>query len=375
MRAILGSGEPRGGWAARRARPLALALALLVGVGAVAASGFSLSSLRSGPTTWSPQSWPPAAVSRTHDQCDKIASPDGSDRNPGTRRAPYRSAQRLAGTLAPGQTGCLRAGTYRGGDFVLSIRRSGRRGAPITIRGYRGERARLLGITQIAPAARWIVLSGLHFEGDGSQNTIKVYGSDVTIEHSDITNLRRGLSCVILGSPDQGVAERPLLSGNRLHDCGDPDHGNKDHAIYAAATVDGRITRNYFANSSGYAIQFYPNAHGMRFDHNVIDGGGDSIRGGIVFGGDARDASSDNVVEHNVIAFPATSGVTSNWEGPTGAGNVVRANCLWGAGDANISRPDGFRASDNIVADPQFRDRSRGDLRMPFGNRCRQVLG
>jgi len=348
---------------------------VVVVAGAFAVSGFSFGSRRSdpAPTGWAPRPWPPVAASSRVQGCDRVAAPNGSDRNRGTRRAPLRSPQALARVLRPGQTGCLRAGSYRGGQFVLSLSHSGRRGAPITIRNYPGERVRLLGITQFRHDARWVVLSGLYFEGDGSQNTIKIYGSDDTVERSDITNLRRGLSCVLLGSPEEGVAVRPGLRRNRFHDCGDPAHGNKDHSIYAAYTTDGHISGNYFANSSGYAIQFYPSAVHMRFDHNVVDGGGDSIRGGIVFGGDPEHASSDNLVDHNVIAYAATYGVSANWEGPRGTGNLVRDNCFWGAGDKNVAPTFGFSASANVVADPQFRDRSRGDLQMP-ANRCRRVL-
>jgi hypothetical protein len=306
-----------------------------------------------------------------------VASPAGSDQNPGTIRAPYFSAQALAERVEPGQTGCLRAGTYTPGDseYVLSISRSGRRGKPIAIRSYPGERARLRGITQIQSQARWIVLDGLDFEGDGSQNTIKVYGSDVRVEHSDITNGGRGLSCVILGNPEEGIAARPVLRANRLHDCGNPANGNKDHGIYAAHTVNGRIMENLFTNSSAYAIQFYPDAHRTRFVRNVVDGGGGSIRGGVVLGGDSEHASSHNVVAHNVIAYAATSGITSDWEGPRGDGNVVRNNCFWRSGEDNIDDQIGFRARSNVVADPEFRDRDGGDYRMPSDNRCRRVLG
>jgi hypothetical protein len=351
---------------------------MLVAVAALAASAWAVSSLggsRPTPSSWEPKVWPPTAVASRQVRCDKVASPRGSDRNRGTRGDPYRSPQRLADTLAPGETGCLREGKYdAGSDFVLAVDRSGRRGAPITIRSYPGERAHLVGITQVAGRARWITLSGLDFEGDGSQNTIKIYGNDVTVEHSDITNVRRGLSCVILGSPEEGTAERPLLKANRLHDCGDPSNGNKDHAIYAAYTADGRITGNYFANSAAYAIQFYPSAQHLRFDRNVVDGGGDSVRGGIVFGGDSQHASSDNLVDHNVIAFAPTFGVRSDWEGPTGSGNAVRANCLWKNGEGDIAQPVGFETAANIVADPEFRDRDRGDYRMPSDNRCRRLL-
>ena len=45
--------------------------------------------------------------------CAKVASPDGNDSAPGTADRPYATAQRLVNALAPGETGCLRAGTYR----------------------------------------------------------------------------------------------------------------------------------------------------------------------------------------------------------------------------------------------------------------------
>ena len=49
------------------------------------------------------------------------------------------------------------------------------------------------------------------------------------------------------------------------------------------------------------------NAPGLAY--NVIDGGSPSVRGGVVFGGEADYQSSDNVVELNVIAY-ATSGTS-----------------------------------------------------------------
>jgi hypothetical protein len=50
---------------------------------------------------------------------------------------------------------------------------------------------------------------------------------------------------------------------------------------------------------------------------------------------------------------------------------VARDNCLW---EADVDHPAGFGAAANVVADPEFRDRSHGDLRMPSGNRCRQIV-
>ena len=63
--------------------------------------------------------------------CDRVASPSGSDGGAGTLQSPYRSAQKLVDSLAAGQTGCLRAGTYT--QLVLSFHHGGSSGAPVTL--------------------------------------------------------------------------------------------------------------------------------------------------------------------------------------------------------------------------------------------------
>ncbi|HEU0019697.1 MAG TPA: hypothetical protein VFQ14_05335, partial [Thermoleophilaceae bacterium] len=47
--------------------------------------------------------------------CSRVASPLGSDSGAGSEAQPFKTAQRLADSLAPGQVGCLRAGSYSGG--------------------------------------------------------------------------------------------------------------------------------------------------------------------------------------------------------------------------------------------------------------------
>src|SRR2546425_11100821 len=74
--------------------------------------------------------------------CDKVASPLGLDTSPGTGAQPYRTAQKLVDSLAPGETGCLKSGTYTGG---LTIAKGGAHGSPITITSQPGERAAILG--------------------------------------------------------------------------------------------------------------------------------------------------------------------------------------------------------------------------------------
>jgi hypothetical protein len=172
-----------------------------------------------------------------------------------------------------------------------------------------------------------------------------------------------------------GEAVHPTIRRNTFHECGDRSNGNQDHGIYAANVDGGEIVDNLFYDSAAYTIQLYPNARHTRFAHNVVDGSAPSVRGGIVFGGDEEFASSDNVVEQNVIAYAATSGITSNWEGPVGTGNVARDNCVWGSRDDDISGERGFASVGNRIARPLFASRDARDYRLAAGSPCLGTIG
>ena len=53
--------------------------------------------------------------------CDRVASPSGSDSAPGTVAAPLRTLEALLEAVEPGQTACLRAGTYGGVEPRLHL--------------------------------------------------------------------------------------------------------------------------------------------------------------------------------------------------------------------------------------------------------------
>jgi hypothetical protein len=302
--------------------------------------------------------------------CAKFAAEKGSDSNRGTWRAPFRTAQRLLNSLRSGQTGCLRSGTYTTSRrFVLDFSRS-----DVAVMGSPGERAVLQGIVVVRNGANGVRLARVSVEGVGGANTIQVYGADFVLEDSKITNGWRGRSCLILGDSSAGTAVRPLIRRNRFHECGSLGEGNQDHAIYASKVVDGRIIDNTVWNTAAYAIHLYPNAQRTLVYGNTIDGGAPSVRGGIIVGGDSDDASNDNVIEHNVVAYSATYDIDATWEGPVGTGNVARSNCVWGGAEGEID-PDGGLVSDgNVVGDPRFVDRAHHDLRLGARSVCRAVV-
>ena len=348
--------------------------------GALLAAGAACAHAPAAPSTEESFARAPAASSSVAPRvCARHAAPWGRDSNPGTKRQPYKTVQRLADRLRPGETGCLRGGRYDqiSDGYVLDFDRGGRSGSRLVIRSYPGERATLVGTIQIPREAPYVTLAGLRILGTGDGNTLKIYSANAVIKGNRITNRGLGESCMILGSTsDYGRAIRTVVRGNRFFRCGDADNDNKDHAVYVSSSVGVRIVGNVFWQTAGYTIHFYPNARGSYVGRNVIDGGAPSVRGGVLFGGNDEYASSGNVVERNVIAYARSSNITSGWDVQVGSGNIARRNCVWGARDRDIDVSDaGFVTRANVVARPRFVNRAGRDYRLRKGSRCRGVVG
>ncbi len=82
---------------------------------------------------------------------DYYISPKGSDSNSGSKKRPWKTLLKAARTVKPGDTVCLRGGTYKGTYQVYAgydrqaFKRDGKKGKPITIMSCPGERATLDG--------------------------------------------------------------------------------------------------------------------------------------------------------------------------------------------------------------------------------------
>jgi len=244
------------------------------------------------------------------------------------------------------------------------------------LRSNPGERATIKGITYVQPGSTNVTLSKLNFVGDGTAITVKTYSSDTTISDSDITNNKRGGSCLLLGS-NYGTAVRPRILRNRIHDCGQGGRSYpSEHGIYADSVSHGEISGNLIYNiNQGYAIQFYPSAQGVTFEHNVVDGGPTTLRGGVTFAGSGSDPSSHNTVKYNIIAYAAAYGIGSTWGGVSGTDNLARDNCLF-RNNPNINTANGgFTSTHNVFTNPLFVDRAHHDYRVRARSRCLRVVG
>jgi nitrous oxidase accessory protein NosD len=302
-----------------------------------------------------------------------VAAVNGLDSAPGTEQRPFRTAGRLARTLGPGQTGCLRVGTYRGD---LDLARAGTAGAPVVLRSFPGERATLVG--RVSLSAPHVEIAGLRLIGKNATGAAspRVTASDVVIRSNEITNGHTA-DCVTIGTPDRRVA-RVRVVGNRIHDCGVLPATNRHNGVNVANATATRIGGNWIYDNADRGIQLFPNADDTRVAGNVVDGNGQ----GVLVAGDKTSTSDGNVIERNLIT---NSALRDNVESYFAANdpasrNIVRDNCVSGGvrddGDGGITDlRTGLVVDSNLVEDPVYLARSAKDFSMHPRSPCQALFG
>jgi hypothetical protein len=340
---------------ARFVRPL-----IVAGVAALATATAAVPADAAAPTT-----------------CTKVAAPTGSDSAAGTEAAPYKTVQKLTRSLAAGQTGCLRAGSYGGADVYLD--------KPDTaLQSYPGERATLTAFMEVAPAAARSRLSGLKIDTTGSSNSVgtKIQADDVVVSDNEITKGGQGI-CILAGT--YNPAQRIVIERNLMYNCGaavkpDGSKNKYDHLIYLSGTRDAVVRWNILRdNGGGWGVHMYPNADGTLVEHNIIDGN----QGGVIFAGEGGGASDSNTVRNNAITSVGPRwNVEGSWSGGTpGTGNSANANCLFTTGPsqpAGIATQSGFSAttsSNTVLSGLPYVDRGEGDYRFKAGSPCADLVG
>jgi nitrous oxidase accessory protein NosD len=310
---------------------------------------------------------PSAAVAVKLD-CAKVASPNGDDSASGTADRPYATAQRLLNSLAAGETGCLRAGTYRQEELTIAT-------PGIRLTSYPGGRATVIGRLRVN--ADGVTVEHLTLDGrnlrDLPSPTINADG--VMFRDNNMSN-RHTSSCLVLGGTTE--VKRPVIKGNRIHDCG-VTTTNYNHGIYMNDVEDALIIGNSIYKNGSRGIKVGPDSQGALIRGNVIDGN----RVGLSFSGDGSSASSGNVVTRNVISNSTGYwNVQSYWAGRVGRGNIVTRNCVHAANhdpDYNeaggISDGPGFTAGGNLIADPGYLNQKAKRFRLPKNSQCRAIYG
>jgi parallel beta-helix repeat protein len=324
---------------------------------------------------WDPTNAPPATdpVENTA-RCGKYAAVGGSDDAEGTKSRPFRSAQRVVDSLQPGQSGCLRAGTYTESDEVLLFEDGGTQEGRIVLQAYPGEKATVRAQLKVPEGSDYITVRDLTLDGTyaptghrptnrgrwSTQPSPFVQGDNTQWINNDITKRNREVPlwhtgvCFLIGGESGDInTENTLIKGNRIHNCGpqvDQPKGPDNHGVYVSEALNTVIRDNLIYDNGERGVQLYPNARDTLVEGNVVDGNGQ----GLLI--DAN--SSNNTVRNNVFSNPRAS--WNVYQGPklSGSGNRVKNNCFWASKGSSAFR-DGNRitASGNVVANPRYRDR------------------
>ena len=299
---------------------------------------------------------------------------------------PWRTIQHALDVLRPGQQALVRAGTY---TQSLVMERPGTAAAPITVRGYPGERpvvhpggrGSMDYPLRITAGAAYFRFSGFVVEGGPLHTTMNIWISDgqrtqspAPTHHIEISGceIRSGVGSGVLVSPNTDSVQ---LLGNRVHDNGD---GSRQHQGIYFQGQNGLIANNLvYQQRDGFGIQVrgnYPDsdtevelpAHNVIVTNNTVV---DNSLSGIM----VENNASDVLVVNNISAFNGSHGVVGydNESGGVLPGNRAHRNLAWdnsSGGFDNSARPVIDFSAGNIDGDPRFVAYQRRNYRLRAGS-------
>jgi hypothetical protein len=320
--------------------------------------------------------------------CQRFASPSGSDSTGrGTRARPFRSVVRLDRALRPGQTGCLRGGTYGSINTLIWLRNSGRPGHRITIRSFPGETALLRG--WVALDGSYTTLSRLKIDGSNTfyrqvregtncpapvSQPLVITGRNDILAHDDYFQSVPSLRGNGIGIGFTRNADNTIIRYSKIHDVG--QCGAFDHLIYLSHGNNVRIYDNWLWNDPhGRGVQLYPAPTNARVFNNVVDHAGE----GFVIGNEPGDTVSGNQIYNNIITH--STGLPSEhipgeaihdlYGGRPGTGNSFHNNDLFD-NPGGMGRLTAVRAYANTHARPAFVDAVEHDYALRRHSRLRE---
>jgi Right handed beta helix region len=165
-------------------------------------------------------------------------------------------------------------------------------------------------------------------------------------------------------NPVSGV----VIRYNRVHDfghCRDEDHG-----MYLDQVDGAQVYGNWIYNiPHGAGVQLWSHARNVHLYRNVID------RAGAGFAVGGYSSTSDNVIDHNVIAnlvgaaeagFPKGVAIWTYWLSSEGSNNQFGNNDLFRTGV--LGGGSGLMVLRNLRANPRFRNPAAGNYHVAPGS-------
>ena len=254
-------------------------------------------------------------------------STTGSDANPGSSTAPWRTLQFAFGRLGPGETLVVRGGLYRA-DLVYES--SGTADAPITVENYPGETPILEPVTReplrVRDGAGWTMFKGLTIQhaalGSNYQNVF------VSGDAHDVSFINDTIRWALGGSGVfvDDTASRINLVGNRVYE----NNGANQHQGIYYEGENGVIAGNVvYGHTNGFGIQLKSGANQVVVAENTTV---DNSLSGIAVANTATNVT----IANNISAFNGGYGIRGlldSYTMPLGNAKAFR-NLLYGNGQA-----------------------------------------
>ena len=281
------------------------------------------------------------------------ASPSGSDGNPGTLAAPWRSLSNV-GSLQPGQTLYLRAGTYGARGTIFTFGSNGTASGTITVAGYPGDgRPVLLGAVRMT--GQYIRLANVILDGptgsvggpgpNGEAILLIMSGSHTELSGSEI---RYDYWHAGIGG-DGGLDYRVI--GNYIHDNGGADgsytddQNNTSHGMYASPSAYGLIANNVFEHNDAKGFMARHDANHLLVVNNTVVGNGR-------FGIDLAEQSHDIIAANNVVLNNGNMGKGGGGIQMAGTGPYYQISNVYWNNDGGSSDVLGGTVTNALIANP-----------------------
>lgn len=323
----------------------------------------------------------PASIARARATCDLFAAPWGSNSSGrGTFGDPFRSLTKLDRALRPGQTGCLRAGSYGGLTAWQRVNTNGTRSARIKIREYPGETATVKGWLDLEGS--YTTLEDLRIDGSNTRyphrppgvtcpgnvsQPLTIAGHNDVLQDLDYFQSIPALRSAGIGIGFWGDADDTVIRDNRIHDVGGCEF--YDHLIYLASGRHVQIYDNWMWNDPhGWGVKLDPGPQDARVWGNVIDRAGSGFNFGNSSG--RRPTAGNLVFDNIVVNSTGVSNTDIPWSYP---GVVVTSPGLFRASTGNqvfdnvsYNNKGGITDLASVVAPSQLLVRSNRTIRPDF---------
>lgn len=287
---------------------------------------------------------------------DYYVSTAGSDSNPGTAAAPFKTIQKAAAVATAGSTVHVLPGTYNT-TTTIATRNSGTSAAHIRFVSTVQWGAKIVSKMGM-PSTTWqnngnyVDIVGFDITGDGNEGILNEASYDTFVGNhvhnypATFCNLPSPTGAGINSGANYTAHDNDVI-GNVVHDIGIPGKCSVGQGIYHA-NLRGHIYNNVSYNNGAYGICLWHAATENTIANNVLFSNG---LGGIWLGASYGSVSNNlSVVSNNIIYN--NKGYAIREEGAVGSSNQYLNNIIYG-NPRGVVLING-KAVGTISTDPQF---------------------